>query len=116
MEQPQTEAARSATKAVSKLKTKKAEPEPKAPAKSKKPDTDLTAALEKILGGEDEVVIHKSGKKVGAMISARAYRFLVKATEKEMDRRAVEEAERRLAAPEEKPIPYETVRKELGLD
>lgn len=86
-----------------------------ATVKPKRADTDVTEAFEKVMSGEDEVVIYKNGKKAGAVISARAHRFLVKATEEEMDRRDIEEAERRLSDPSEKTVPYEDVRKELGL-
>lgn len=90
--------------------TARASAKPK--SKTKRPDTDLAEALDKMLTGEDEVVIYKNGKKVGAIISARTYRFLLKATEDEMDRRDAEEADR--AELEEGDITLEEMKKELG--
>lgn len=81
--------------------------------KAQKPNTTLEEALEKIANGENEVVVYKNGKKAGAVISARAYRFLVKATEEEMDRRAVEKAEKALQ--EEGEITHEEIKKKYGI-
>jgi PHD/YefM family antitoxin component YafN of YafNO toxin-antitoxin module len=59
----------------------------------------------------ERVVVHRRGKAVAALIPLEDLALL----EELEDRLDVEEAERRLADPNEVPIPYEQVRKELGL-
>ena len=55
--------------------------------------------------------MHRRGKAVAALIPLEDLALL----EELEDRLDVEEAERRLADPNEVPIPYEQVQKELGL-
>lgn len=114
MAQPQTVAGRTAGKTAPKSKTKSAGVKTKTQTKTKRPDTDLAVALEKMLAGEDEVVIYKDGKKAGAIISARAYKFLMKKVREEEDRRDIETI-RQARAKNEKTIPWEQLKAELGL-
>jgi hypothetical protein len=60
---------------------------------------------------KEQVVVHHRGKAVAALISLEDLALL----EGREDRLDAEEAERRVADPNEIPIPYDQVRKELGL-
>lgn len=67
--------------------------------------------LSRVAQADERIVLHVNGKNVAALVSMKDLALLEK-LEEQMD---LEEAERRLADPGEVPIPYETVRKELGL-
>jgi len=68
-------------------------------------------SLARVVTKRERVVVHRRGKAVAALIPLEDLALL----EELEDRLDVEEAERRLADPNEVPIPYEQVRKELGL-
>jgi PHD/YefM family antitoxin component YafN of YafNO toxin-antitoxin module len=68
-------------------------------------------SLTRVVTKRERVVVHRRGKAVAALIPLEDLALL----EELEDRLDVEEAERRLADPNEVPIPYEQVRKELGL-
>lgn len=71
----------------------------------------LSHALTRVVTKRERVVVHRRGKAVAALIPLEDLALL----EELEDRLDVEEAERRLADPNEVSIPYEQVRKELGL-
>ena len=68
--------------------------------------------LSRVANRRERIVVHRRGKDVAALVPLEDLALL----EELQDRRDVEEAKRRLADPTEVPIPYEQVRKELGLD
>ena len=71
----------------------------------------FTHSLTRVVTKGERVKVHRRGKAVAALISLEDLALL----EELEDRLDVEEAERRLADPNEVPIPYEQVRKELRL-
>ena len=71
----------------------------------------VTNSLTRVVTNGERVKVHRRGKAVAALIPLEDLALL----EELEDRLDVEEAERRLADPHEVPIPYEQVRKELGL-
>jgi len=80
-------------------------------ATARKSGGELDSTLARVRQGE-RVVLRRGNKAVAAVVPIEDLKRL-----QEMeDRLDVEEAERRLADPAEVPIPYEKVRKELGLD
>ena len=77
----------------------------------KKPTPDFDRTIARVSHGE-RVVLRQGRKAVAAVVSIEDLRLL----EELEDRMDVKEAEKRLADPAEVPIPYEKVRKDLGLD
>jgi PHD/YefM family antitoxin component YafN of YafNO toxin-antitoxin module len=71
----------------------------------------VTNSLTRVVMKGERVVVHRRGKAVAALIPLEDLALL----EELEDRLDVEEAERRLADPSDKSIPYEQVRRELGL-
>ena len=71
----------------------------------------LSHLLARVVTKWERVVVHRRGKAVAALIPLEDLALL----EELDDRFDIEEVERRLADPNEVPIPYEQVRKELGL-
>lgn len=59
----------------------------------------------------ERIVVHRKGKNVAALVPMEDLALL----EELEDRLDVEEAERRLADPNDTLIPYEQIRRELGL-
>ena len=80
------------------------------PATHKRQET-LSHSLSRVVTKRERVVVHRRGKAVAALIPLEDLALL----EELEDRLDIEEAERRLADPNEVPIPYEQVQKELGL-
>lgn len=78
---------------------------------AQKKHTTFADSLTRVITKGERVKVHRRGKAVAALIPLEDLALL----EKLEDRLDVEEAERRLADPNEVPIPYEQVRKELGL-
>ena len=79
-------------------------------ATHKRPET-FSHSLTRVVTKRERVVVHRRGKAVAALIPLEDLALL----EELEDRADVQEAERRLADPNDKAIPYEQVRQELGL-
>jgi PHD/YefM family antitoxin component YafN of YafNO toxin-antitoxin module len=71
----------------------------------------VTNSPTRVVTKGERVVVHRREKAVAALIPLEDLALL----EELEDRLDVEEAERRLADPSDKSIPYEQVRRELGL-
>jgi hypothetical protein len=71
----------------------------------------LDGTLDRLRSGQ-RIVLRKGRKAVAAVVSMEDLRLL----EELDDRLDVAEARKRLADPNQVPIPYERIRKELGLD
>jgi hypothetical protein len=71
----------------------------------------LDGTLDRLRSGQ-RIVLRKGRKAVAAVVSMEDLRLL----EELDDRLDVAEAHKRLADPNQVPIPYERIRKELGLD
>jgi prevent-host-death family protein len=67
--------------------------------------------IDRVAHGGERVVIRRGKKTLAAVVPPED----VQALDQLEDRQDVEEAKRRLADPKQKPIPYEKVRKEMGL-
>ena len=78
---------------------------------TRKTHSTVSNSLTRVVTKRERVVVHRRGKAVAALIPLEDLALL----EELEDRLDVEEAERRLADPNEAPIPYEQVQKELGL-
>ncbi len=72
---------------------------------------DMTDTINKVAVENQRIILEQRGKKVAAIISMDDL-VLLENIEDYID---VRDAEKLLADPMEKPVPYETVRKELGL-
>ncbi|MCL1467546.1 type II toxin-antitoxin system Phd/YefM family antitoxin [Argonema galeatum] len=71
--------------------------------------------VDRVADDEESVILSKDGKDVAAIIPIEEFWLLERLIEKLEDEIDLEEAKRRLEDPNEVPIPYEQVRKELGL-
>ncbi len=71
---------------------------------------EMASTINKVAHENERIILERRGKKVAAIISIEDLKLL----EKIEDYIDIHEAERILADPMEKPIPYEQVRKELG--
>jgi hypothetical protein len=80
-------------------------------AASPKTSNRIDGTLDRLRQGQ-RIVLKKGRRAVAAVVSMEDLRLLEK-LEDQMD---VEVARKRLADPNEVPIPYERIRKELGLD
>ena len=80
-------------------------------AASPKTSNRIDGTLDRLRQGQ-RIVLKKGRRAVAAVVSMEDLRLL----EKLDDRLDVAEARKRLADPNEVPIPYERIRKELGLD
>ena len=80
-------------------------------AASPKTSNRIDGTLHRLRQGQ-RIVLKKGRRAVAAVVSMEDLRLLEK-LEDQMD---VEVARKRLADPNEVPIPYERIRKELGLD
>jgi hypothetical protein len=80
-------------------------------AASPKTSNRIDGTLDRLRQGQ-RIVLKKGRRAVAAVVSMEDLRLLEK-LEDQMD---VEIARKRLADPYEVPIPYERIRKELGLD
>jgi hypothetical protein len=80
-------------------------------AASPKTSNRIDGTLDRLRQGQ-RIVLKKGRKAVAAVVSMEDLRLL----EKLEDQLDVEIARKRLADPNEVPIPYERIRKELGLD
>jgi prevent-host-death family protein len=72
---------------------------------------DLSDILNRVVYGGERVIITRHGKNVAAIVSSKD----LEALEKIEDIIDVNEAERRLSGGRKNAIPYETIRKEMGL-
>ncbi len=70
--------------------------------------------VNKVAFGKERVILDRAGKDVAAVISIEDLRLLERLVEEEEDRMDAEEAKKAIADAGEA-IPYEDVRKELGL-
>jgi antitoxin (DNA-binding transcriptional repressor) of toxin-antitoxin stability system len=80
-------------------------------AASPKASNRIDGTLDRVRQGQ-RIILKKGRKAVAAVVSMQDLRLLEK-LEDQMD---VEIARKRLKDPDEVPIPYERIRKELGLD
>jgi antitoxin Phd len=71
---------------------------------------EMASTINKVAYENERIILDRRGKEVAAIISIEDLKLL----EKIEDYIDIHEAERLLADPMEKPIPYEQVRKELG--
>jgi prevent-host-death family protein len=71
----------------------------------------FSRTLNRVASKRERIVLHRRGKDVAALVPVEDLTLL----EELEDRLDVEEAKRRLADPNDKTIPYEQVRRELGL-
>lgn len=72
---------------------------------------DLSDILNRVVYGGERVVITRHGKDVAAIVSSKD----LEALEKIEDMIDVTEAEKRLSEGRKNAIPYESIRKEMGL-
>lgn len=72
---------------------------------------DLSDILNRVVYSGERVVITRHGKNVAAIVSAKD----LEALEKIEDMIDVAEAEKRLSQGRKNAVPYETIRKEMGL-
>ena len=76
---------------------------------------DFSEIINRVAYGNEHVVLTRRGKEVAALVKAddlKLIRFFTEILEDEMDIAVVR---KRLADKKEVPIPYEIIRKELGL-
>jgi len=78
---------------------------------SSKVRDEFSEALNRVAYQGSRIVLNRRGKDVAALVPIEDLKLLEELEER-MD---LEEAERRLDDPNEKPVPYESVRKEMGL-
>jgi prevent-host-death family protein len=78
---------------------------------AQKAQENFSDTLDRVIDKRERIILHRQGKNVAALVPVE-YLALLEELEDRLD---IEEAERRLADPNETPIPYEQVRKELGL-
>ena len=72
--------------------------------------------LASVAGGRERVVIEEGGRVVGALVTAEDLRVLLELAEDLEDLTAAQEALDEMERTGEKPIPYQDVRRELGLE
>ena len=80
-------------------------------AAAQKTHRTVSNSLTRVVTRRERVVVHRRGKAVAALVPLEDLALL----EELEDRADVQEAKRRLADPNDKAIPYEQVRQELGL-
>jgi PHD/YefM family antitoxin component YafN of YafNO toxin-antitoxin module len=80
-------------------------------ASTQKRQETFSHSLSRVVTKRERVVLHRRGKAVAALIPLEDLALL----EELEDRLDVQEAVRRLADPNDKAVPYEQVRQELGL-
>ena len=73
--------------------------------------SDFSELLSRVANKRERILVRRRGKDVAALVPVEDLELL----EELQDRRDAREANRRLTDPEEVPIPYDKVRKELGL-
>ena len=76
---------------------------------------DFADTLNRVAYKGERIILHRRGKNVAALVPVEDLVLLERLIEEEEDRIDMEEAERILADPNEVAIPYEKVRKDLGL-
>ena len=74
---------------------------------------ELSEMLERVASKRERIPIRRRGKVVAALVPAEDLALLE--AEELQDRRDAKEAKRRLADPQEIPVPYARARKQLGL-
>jgi prevent-host-death family protein len=79
-----------------------------------KVQNNLTEALNRVINEQERVVLQRRGKDVAAIVSIEDLKLLQK-LEDRADLRAVRRELARMKATGEKPVPWEQVKKELGL-
>jgi prevent-host-death family protein len=79
---------------------------------AQKVQENFSATLDRVVDKRERIILHRQGKNVAALVPVEDLALL----EELEDRLDIEDAERRLADPNDTPIPYEQARKELGLD
>lgn len=72
---------------------------------------EIADTVNQVAYGKERIVLERRGKKIAAIVSIEDLELL----EKIEDYIDIHEVDRLLADPGEKPLPYEQVRKELGL-
>ena len=72
----------------------------------------FSAVLKRVINRRERIVLNRRGKDVAALVPVEDLTLL----EEMEDRQDAEEARRRLQDSREVSIPYDQVRKELGLD
>ena len=73
--------------------------------------SDFSELLSRVANKRERILVRRRGKDVAALVPVEDLELL----EELQDLQDVKEANRRLTDPEEVPIPYDKVRKELGL-
>jgi|APCry1669189204_1035204.scaffolds.fasta_scaffold07547_2 prevent-host-death family protein len=73
---------------------------------------DFSEALNRVAFGGERIILHRRGRDVAVLIPVEDFELL----EEIEDALDANEAVRRLSDPSEVPIPYESARKELGVD
>ncbi|MBI5816712.1 MAG: type II toxin-antitoxin system Phd/YefM family antitoxin [Nitrospinae bacterium] len=76
---------------------------------------EINGAIAKVVSDGEDILIYGENGAIAALIPIEEYELL-RRMEEEEEKLDVAEAERRLADPAQTPVPYETVRKGLGLD
>ncbi len=76
---------------------------------------DVREALRRARSEAKPVVVAEGGQPVGAVIPVADLYLLLRLEDEELDRIDAEEIARRREDPAEQPIPWEDVKKELGL-
>ena len=75
----------------------------------------FSETINRVAFGKERIVLERRGKDVAVLVSVDDLKLFEKLLEELEDRLDVEEAERRLREEEGAAIPYEQVRRELGL-
>jgi antitoxin Phd len=75
----------------------------------------FSKTVNRVAFGKERIVLERRGEDVAVLVSVEDAALLERLSEKIEDAKDVEEALRRLADPNDKPIPYDKVRKKLGL-
>ncbi len=76
---------------------------------------EFSEIINRVAYAHERVVIRRRGKELAAMIPIEDLRLLERLIEEEEDRIDAEEAERILNDPTEERVPWEEVKKDLGL-
>lgn len=76
---------------------------------------EINGAIAKVVSNGEDILIYGEHGAIAALIPIEEYELL-RRMEEEEEKLDLAEAERRLDDPTQIPIPYETARKELGLD
>jgi prevent-host-death family protein len=76
----------------------------------------FSKTINRVAFGKERIVLERRGEDVAAVIPVEDLELFERLMEEFEDHMDIKEAHRRLADPEDRSMPYEQVRKELGLE